>query len=341
VSIPPGKLTKDVARSLVLACAAFDKRTCPHYDCGFTGASIPNNSGNRNNSTATGTNLVRQPNFSGFNRPGGPWSRWISARAQSLAKTVTLKGKIKTALYIKNLSGRGPHIYGTTSQRIPVQKGQKYQITFFGYTKGYGSSYGGIVITIDPAWKIRPVRMNTKTNGWERFAGIFIAPSNYIDLRIISEDRGEVWIIAMSVRPILNRRQQPNNTGNNDQPEQRYTNNPGNTPNYQFVDTMGTKWFSAEGERNARSTWTRKGSSKKWDVVSDSGTRYKATVTLSTNRVHAVSTAISGAYKGSVSTYIGIINGNKISGQRTWKYKGKSYKGRWSASIYGAKSTNN
>ncbi len=207
-TLPAGNLNYGVARALTLFCAAADKYTCTHRDCGFTGTGSSNNAEN-NNPTSIGTNLIKQPNFSGFNNPG-PWIKWSSSRAnQSFAKTVTLnKGKIKTALYIKNLSGRGTHTFGKTSQLIRVKKGQRYQISFYGFTKGSGSSYGGIVITIAPfafsslKWEKSPVRMNTKTKGWEKFEGIFIAPTSFIELRIISEDRGEAWITAMSLIPL-------------------------------------------------------------------------------------------------------------------------------------------
>ena len=81
VSIPPGKLTKDVARSLVLACAAFDKRTCPHYDCGLPRAGLSNNTGNNNVRDGSRNNLrntirEEEQNYSGTNYQSSSWVTW-------------------------------------------------------------------------------------------------------------------------------------------------------------------------------------------------------------------------------------------------------------------------
>jgi len=41
--------------------------------------------------------------------------------------------------------------------------------------------------------------MDAGTYGWTFFSGTFTAPDNFVDLRIIFEDRGEVWITEMTL----------------------------------------------------------------------------------------------------------------------------------------------
>lgn len=185
------------------------------------------NGGNGGNSgnQPRGGGLVVDPNFSGFGSPGGPWGTnvqyggngiwWNSGGANVRAGTVNLTGAgVSTGLYIQNSSGRGPHVYGTTAQRINVQQGATYRISFLGMARNLGSN-GGVNITVDPAWRIRPVSMPGGTYNWRRFEGTFVAPANYIDLRILSEDRGEVWITDMTLERVGSSGGSGGNSGGN------------------------------------------------------------------------------------------------------------------------------
>jgi hypothetical protein len=156
VPYPAGKFTFGVAAALTRLYAAFDRETCPHFDCGFDDGS-------------------------GSTGGGG--------------------GQKKMALYIRNESGRGPHVYGTTSQRILVEPGRTYQIMLLAAAKGLRSN-GGASITVDPQWRIRPIRLDGGTRQWTKYSGTFTADSSYIDLRIISEDAGEVWISDLKMHQL-------------------------------------------------------------------------------------------------------------------------------------------
>lgn len=205
---PAGKLTFPVARALVLLYALFDRETCPHYDCGFQGEG-----GGGQVNPPTRQNLVRQGNFSGFGQGGGPWGTglysqngiwWNSRNAGSSAQVVNLNenqrpaGGTASALYIRNPSGRSPNVFGTTSQRIAVIPGQTYEIRLLASANNLATN-GGVNIAVDPAWRVRPLHLPQGSYGWTEFTGSFTADANFIDLRIISEDRGEVWITDVSM----------------------------------------------------------------------------------------------------------------------------------------------
>lgn len=209
VGLPAGYLNFPVARALTLMCASFDRETCPHYDCGYADGGT---SGDSTHLPSNTQNLVNDPNFAAFGTPSSSWGHnvlygnngiwWNSKNAQSTAQTVSLNGgNISTALHIVNHSSKNPHVYGTTAQRIAVVQGQNYEISFFGQAQDLASN-GAVNIAIDPAWRIRPISMNAGTYNWTRFTGNFTAPDNYIDLRIISEDRGSVLITGMTLRPL-------------------------------------------------------------------------------------------------------------------------------------------
>lgn len=163
VSIPPGKLTKDVARSLVLACAAFDKRTCPHYDCGFTGASIPNNSGNRNNNETrnqgqnnnfttnqgnitkikknnwVGTWAVNSLHKAGPSRGGRFSSRFTIIQNSSGSYIIWNNTKMKCTIYRNTLRFNGKHPSGGKMNWTFVRNGNvliSSQSTFRGMIRG-------------------------------------------------------------------------------------------------------------------------------------------------------------------------------------------------------------
>lgn len=206
--VTDGPYTFDVARALVLMKNAFDRDACPYFDCGFS--TLGGNTGNNNPPPVARNNLVLDPNFSNFGSSSGPWGRnvlygrngiwWNSRNARASAKTVKLRNG-RTALYIRNDSGRAAHVYGTTAQRIKTIPGKRYRISFMASAKNLASN-GALNITVDPQWRVRPVKMNAGSYDFTRFSGTFTAKSNYVDLRIIIEDRGQVWLTKMKLQKI-------------------------------------------------------------------------------------------------------------------------------------------
>lgn len=202
-----------VARTVTRMFAVYDGDVCPAVDCGLNAGDVavlfpPEDVDDTPNPAQ---NLVRDPHFSNF-LSGGAWGRgvlydehgiwWNSRNARSSARTVTLQGgNIPTALHIRNQSAIAPHVFGTTAQRISVIPGRTYEIGFFWKATQLASN-GAITITVDPKWEVRPINMPAGSYDWRRFTGTFTATQNYIDLRIISQDRGEVYITDMVLRQL-------------------------------------------------------------------------------------------------------------------------------------------
>ncbi|MDD2468980.1 MAG: hypothetical protein PHI97_33845 [Desulfobulbus sp.] len=160
--------------------------------------STNNGSGNRIGSER----IVLQSDFDDFGLPNGAWGNgvqygrngiwWNSGNARTVAKVINQpSGYDGTGLYIRNDSGRSPHMYGTTAIRVSLTPGQRYRIRFLGAARNLASN-GGVNIAVDPEWRIRPVSMSAGTYDPTPFEGTFTATNSFADIRIISEDRGEV-----------------------------------------------------------------------------------------------------------------------------------------------------
>ena len=204
-----------VARAVTRMYAHYDQEVCPHYDCGWgagDSAIFDPPDRNTNSGGGGGRNHVRDPHFtqflSGTIWDNGQYSRfgfwWNSGNANSQATVVNLgenrppNSSASTALYLVNNSGRSPHVFGSTSQRINVRKGARYTVSFWAAARNLASR-GAVNIAVDLQWNIRPVSMDAGSYGWTFFSGTFTAPENFVDLRIIFEDRGEVWITEMTL----------------------------------------------------------------------------------------------------------------------------------------------
>ncbi len=163
-------------------------------------------------------NLVQQGNFSNFGQKGGAWGTgafshygvwWNSNNARTQAETVDLQTNdklyrdhgIRTALRIKNKSSRAPHVYGTTVQRIKAVPGGTYRLTLWAAAEDVRSN-GAVSIAVDKSWQTRAINIKKGTYGWEKFSGTFKADqSGYIELRIISDDIGTVWLTGLTLTP--------------------------------------------------------------------------------------------------------------------------------------------
>ncbi|MBT5229408.1 MAG: phosphodiester glycosidase family protein [Methylococcales bacterium] len=163
-------------------------------------------------SFASDINLVKLGNFESFSSPWGTgqysknglwWnSKNANTRATSVTGIRTPFSRISSALRIENHSAAGPHIYGNTSQRIAAKSGTNYRVSFWAKTKNLKSN-GGISIAYDSSWRVRPISLPAGTKGWTYYAGTFnTGRANYIDLRIISQDIGTVWITALQIHEV-------------------------------------------------------------------------------------------------------------------------------------------
>jgi hypothetical protein len=122
---------------------------------------------------------------------------WNSGKCNSVA-TADQSDAGGLALHIINHSPRAPHTYGTTQQPLRLEAGQRYSITAWARANNLRSD-GGASIAVDDAWKIRPIQLPRGTYGWTKFAGTFVAGNSGGQLRIISEDSGEIWFDGIQV----------------------------------------------------------------------------------------------------------------------------------------------
>jgi hypothetical protein len=161
-------------------------------------------------------NFVLDGNFADFGKPGGPWGTgaysnygiwWNSKNAKSNANKILLKPDnflykkygIQTALYLSNKSPAAPHVFGTTAQKIKVTPNQKYTLTLWAASKDL-SRTGAVNILVDPTWAKRLIYVKGGNTEWTKYSATFnTGDANYIDLRIISEDVGKVWLTGLSI----------------------------------------------------------------------------------------------------------------------------------------------
>jgi len=122
----------------------------------------------------------------------GVW--WNSLNARAFIKIDTdQRHSGEKSLRITSYSPGKPHVFVTTSQRITgLQPNTIYRISL--YARAQNLSRGAI-FTVDAAWGKRPLTLPPGTYNWTPFsATINIGHNDYIDLRIILEDTGSVWL---------------------------------------------------------------------------------------------------------------------------------------------------
>jgi len=106
-----------------------------------------------------------------------------------------------SSLYIKNVSGRAPDKFGTICQRVPVKKGCPYLISFYAMGRNIASN-SAVSLAVDVKWLIRPISLPAGSFNWKYFSGVFKLQTDFAEIRIISEDSGEVWIDDIEVTEI-------------------------------------------------------------------------------------------------------------------------------------------
>ena len=127
---------------------------------------------------------------------------WNSGDCHSTAEideTGAIEGA--AALHIINPSPRAAQVYGTVAQRIRIEPNRPYRITV--WVRGLDlASAGAVALVVDDAWRVRPVTLSAGTYAWTRLSGTFSLPTDYADIRILSEDAGEAWIDDVRIEPL-------------------------------------------------------------------------------------------------------------------------------------------
>ena len=102
------------------------------------------------------------------------------------------------SLYILNRSRRKSNVYGTTQRPFNVIPNRRFRISVWAKASNLASD-GGVQIAVGPKWKVQPIRLPKGTYGWTRFAGEFSLKHANGQIRILSTDRGEVWLDDLSI----------------------------------------------------------------------------------------------------------------------------------------------
>ena len=124
---------------------------------------------------------------------------WNSGRCQSTATIDTRVARSGTkSLHIVNHTPRARHCFGTTQQPFGVVPGRTFRISLWARAKNLASD-GAVSIIVDPEWQVCPIRLPDGTYGWTEFSGTFSLPHEDGQIRILCEERGEVWIDDFSV----------------------------------------------------------------------------------------------------------------------------------------------
>lgn len=124
---------------------------------------------------------------------------WSSGRCRSSATIDTkVSHRGKNSLHIVNRSPRAPHVFGTTQQSFPLLPGRTYRISLWARARNLAST-GGVSIVVDHHWRMRPIELPKGTYEWTKFQGTFSLPDGNAQIRILSEDVGEVWIDDLNV----------------------------------------------------------------------------------------------------------------------------------------------
>lgn len=97
------------------------------------------------------------------------------------------------SMHIVNSTPRAPHVYGTTQQPLALKPNHRYGISLWARASDVRSA-GAVSLIVDQEWRNRPIQLPAGTYDWTPFTGEFSSPSGDIQLRILSEDVGEVWI---------------------------------------------------------------------------------------------------------------------------------------------------
>ena len=129
---------------------------------------------------------------------------WNSSSCNSKALATTKAAHSGSAsLLIDNPSSRSPHVFGTTAQRIDIRPEQRYRLVLWAGARDLASN-GAVNFAVDQQWQIRPVSLPAGSFPWTWFDGMFSLPGGFADVRIISEDKGKVWLDDIQVVPDLN-----------------------------------------------------------------------------------------------------------------------------------------
>jgi CHAT domain-containing protein len=129
----------------------------------------------------------------------GLW--WNSNNARAFMKIDTdERHSGEKSLRVTNYSPGAPHVFTTTSQRISgLTPNTVYRVSLYAKARNLSP---GVSFAVDAAWGKRVLSLPAGTYDWRHFSGtINIGHNDYIDLRLIHENTGTLWLDDLVVEP--------------------------------------------------------------------------------------------------------------------------------------------
>jgi hypothetical protein len=126
----------------------------------------------------------------GIYEPRSPGVFWGSADAEAAVLSDVVRSG-SYALRIINRSAAAPNVYRTLSQKVNVQGGTPHCLTFWERTQG-GTS-GMLTFRLNDSWS-SAIGIGAGSASWAQRAFSFTTEDGNIDLRIVSENTGTVWV---------------------------------------------------------------------------------------------------------------------------------------------------
>lgn len=141
-----------------------------------------------------------------WEHPGGSFRFgiwWNSGKARTFARmdsAVAHSGQ--ASLRITSYSPSAPHVFGTTGQRIErVHPNTLYEVSL--WARAEDLTPGAVQVVLDPAWHVRPLTLPPGSYDWRRFtAQVNSGDLAFIDLRLLIQSTGTVWIDDLSLRTV-------------------------------------------------------------------------------------------------------------------------------------------
>jgi len=127
---------------------------------------------------------------------------WWNSRSCASVAYVTRQERYagEGALYVHNPSNQAPHVYGTTSQDVPITPGVSYRVS--AWIKARAMTHHALWLIVDRGWHERPFVAPEGTYGWRRIEGEFTLDADVAHVRILIQGPGTAWLDELVIERV-------------------------------------------------------------------------------------------------------------------------------------------
>jgi hypothetical protein len=110
----------------------------------------------------------------------------------------------RRSLRVEHESAYAPHVFSTLSQRVPIDRGAKYEVRFWAKVEERGAGAFCLRVVESPqAWDAFKVKVHVADARWQPYRLTFrIEKEGYVDIRFVAEGPLKAWIDDVSVRKL-------------------------------------------------------------------------------------------------------------------------------------------